>query len=242
MNSSMHQEIKIFLNPADVALAFADYLCDLVSSLPQIHIALSGGSTPKMLFDELAGSYGELFDWNKVHLYWGDERCVPPSHADSNYGMTERHLISRVPIPKENINRVLGEDDPATEASRYSDLLVKNLTLDSQWPVFDLVILGMGVDGHTASIFPNQMHLIRSDKICEVAEHPESGQRRITLTGKVINHATRVAFLITGREKAPKIEEIFSQSGSWQDYPAAHIIPTGELRWYLDESAAGNRT
>lgn len=238
----MHPEIKVFPDPVGVALAFASYMSDLVSSLPVLHIALSGGSTPKILFDELADNYDKLIDWNKIHLYWGDERCVPPSHADSNYGMTEKHLISRIPIPKKNIHRILGEENPETEAARYSDFLRRKLTLEGKWPVFDLVILGMGADGHTASIFPDQMYFIHSDQICEVARHPESGQQRITLTGKVINHAARVAFLVTGSEKAPKLHEILSGTGLWEDYPAGHINPAGELHWYLDQSAAGSPT
>ena len=241
VNSDMSPEVKVFTDPAEVAVAFAGYLSELVASLPEIHIALSGGSTPKILFDELAGNYTQRIDWSKIHLYWGDERCVPPSHPDSNYGMTERHLISRVPIPKENIHRILGEENPEMEASRYSVLLEENLNLVGTWPVLDLVILGMGADGHTASIFPNQMHLINSDQICEVAKHPESGQPRITLTGGVINQAARVAFLVTGSEKAPKIQQILTHSGSWEDYPAGRVDPAGELSWYLDRGAAGNR-
>ncbi len=235
----MRTEVKVFTTPAGVAGALAAYLHDLAASLSDLHIALSGGSTPKIFFEELVRYYQKSIDWNKIHLYWGDERCVPPSHADSNYGMTERLLISNVPVATHHIHRVLGENEPKTEAARYSTILGEKLPTYKGWPAFDLVILGMGTDGHTASIFPDQMDLIHSTRICEVAKHPESGQPRITLTGPTINHARRVTFLVTGKEKAPKLKEIISQSGSWTDYPAAHIQPTGELLWYLDKSAAG---
>jgi 6-phosphogluconolactonase len=178
-------------------------------------------------------------DWSQVHFYWGDERCVPPTDAESNYGMTAELLLSKIEIPGENIHRIQGENDPEQEARRYGELLVKELQTYNGVPQFDLVILGMGDDGHTASIFPYQMHLWESAKNCEVAKHPGSGQKRITITGSVINTASVVAFLVTGAGKAPKVREIIQKEGDYKAYPASLVEPeSGELYWFLDKDAA----
>ena len=237
----MRPQLEILKDPDEVAKVFAAYLVQLIANGTQCNLALSGGSTPKILFDHLASEYGGSIDWPKVQLYWGDERCVPPEHEESNYRMTVEHLISRIEIPSGNIHRVRGEDDPETEAWRYGKEIMENLPSPNGLPQFDLIILGMGPDGHTASIFPPELYLLDSLKVCEVATHPESGQKRVTLTGKVINNATRVVFLVTGTEKAEKIEEILTHSGRWKDYPAAYILPEqGELKWFVDEAAARN--
>lgn len=222
------------------AQRFGDYLIEKARGREIFNCALSGGSTPKLLFDYLAQKYPEPYHWEHIHLYWGDERCVPPSHAESNYLMTKEALLDKVQIPAGNIHRVRGEDDPAKEAKRYADVLTQRLPEHNFAPVFDLVILGMGTDGHTASIFPHQMELLQSEEICAVATHPESGQQRVTLTGKVINHAKEVIFLVTGANKKEKIHEILHQTGNWESYPASHIAPEdGELVWFVDDAALG---
>lgn len=231
--------IHIESTPELVAKAFADYLLKESNEKPALHVALSGGSTPKLLFDLLATSYKYLIPWAKLHLYWGDERCVPPTHEDSNYKMTVDHLLSKIDIPKENIHRVLGENDPDMEAARYSVEILKNVPNENLIPRFDLIILGMGPDGHTASIFPHQMDLLTASRICEVATHPESGQKRVTLTGNVLRQAAKVVFLVTGGNKKSKVKEILEKTGNWKLYPAAHIQPVnGELIWFLDYSAS----
>lgn len=233
-------EIRIAATPEGVAREFADFLAAKVSGKQSFQIALSGGSTPMILFDLLAKEYADRLPWEKLHFYWGDERCVPPTHDDSNFKMTESRLLSQVPIPKENIHRILGESDPEKEAARYSAEILKNVPLSNLYPRFDMIILGMGPDGHTASIFPHQMELLDKARICEVATHPESGQKRITLTGPVINNAERIAFLVTGGNKKAKVKEILEKSGNWKLYPAAHVQPTdGQLIWFLDAAAKG---
>lgn len=231
--------IHISSTPEQVARDFAEFLLKESMEKSMLHIALSGGSTPKLLFDLLASDYHHLIPWRKLHFYWGDERCVPPTHSDSNYKMTLSHLLSKIDIPAENIHRVLGENDPEQEAARYSVEILKNVPNKDFLPRFDIIILGMGPDGHTASIFPHQMELLSASRICEVATHPESGQKRITLTGNVLNQAAIIAFLVTGGNKKMKVSEILNKNGNWKLYPAAHIKPVnGELHWFLDESAS----
>jgi 6-phosphogluconolactonase len=235
----MKNNIKIFSDPFETAQKCADYLIELVNNSSQAHIALSGGSTPKILFDYLSDQYGHSKIWQKVNLYWGDERCVPPEHEESNYGMTKTHLLDKTDIPENNIFRIRGENNPQQEAKRYSSLLQKNLPCLNDIPVFDLVILGLGEDGHTASIFPGQMDLLNSVDVCAVAEHPLSKQKRITLTGMTINNARAVVFLVTGSGKKEKVAEIINKRGSWEKYPAAFINPENEQKtWFLDTAAA----
>ncbi len=235
----MAQEIRIYKTPQAVAEAFASNLYKWLKEQKEVHIALSGGSTPKLLFSHLSTHYKNRIDWRRIHLFWGDERCVPPEHADSNYKMTRELLLQHINIPAKHIHRVRGEANPQEEARRYEQEILAHLMTKNKWPIFDLIILGMGSDGHTASIFPNQMELLHSDHICEVATHPESGQKRITLTGEVINRAKQVAFLITAEAKTEVLAEILAQTGAWETYPTSHIKPRGDLIFYLDESAAG---
>ena len=236
----MDPSVKIYPNPSEVAKEFAIFFAHLTKSKEKLHVALSGGSTPKLLFDQLATDNFRDIDWKKVHLFWGDERCVPPEDEESNYKMTFDHLLSKIDIPQTNVHRIRGEDHPEKEAERYSKEISSLLPQKPEVPTFDLILLGMGEDGHTASIFPDQMHLLTSPKICAVARHPQSGQQRVTLTGKVINNAEMVSFLVTGRGKAEKVATIRNQQTNWMNYPAAHVRPVnGQLYWFLDEAAAG---
>lgn len=231
-------DIEIFKNPEATAKAFADYLYQRQLQANRLNIALSGGSTPKLLFEILAEKYSDKIQWTKFHFYWGDERCVAPSSGESNYGMTYEYLFQHIEIPEENIHRILGESTPEEEINRYSQLIADNLPSINGLPQFDLIILGIGEDGHTASIFPNQMELLTARSICAMAEHPTSGQKRITLTGTVINNAKTVCFLVTGKSKAEKVSEILNTTGDFKYYPASYIKPThGALIWFLDKLA-----
>ena len=233
-------KLKISKTKQEVAIDFSHYLATLIANRNTVHIALSGGSTPKIVFDELAANFQDDIDWSHVHLYWGDERCVAPTDGESNYKMTVEHLISKINIPEENIYRIKGEDDSQIESKRYAELLEQQLPKVDGIPQFDLVILGMGDDGHTASIFPYEIELWDSDKLCEVAVHPDSGQKRVTITGKIINNADNVAFLVTGSSKAQKFTEIKNKAGNYIKYPASLVNPKSErLLWFLDEAAAG---
>ena len=182
----------------EVAQDFSKFLIDFAQDRDKITVALSGGSTPKVIFDILAADFGNEVEWSKFYFFWGDERCVPPTDEQSNYKMTVDHLFSKIDIPERNIFRIQGENDPELEALRYSAVLEKELRLENEVPQFDLVILGMGDDGHTASIFPHEIELWDASESCAVATHPDSGQKRVTISGDVINNASAVAFLVTG--------------------------------------------
>lgn len=232
-------EVKVYKDKQEVAEQFSKYFAELVADKATFHVALSGGSTPKIVFDVLAEEYGDKIDWSKIHFYWGDERCVSPTDDDSNYKMTVEHLFSKIEVPDENIHRILGENSPQNEAMRYANLIEINLDRVEGIPQLDLVILGMGDDGHTASIFPHELELWNAEDHCVVATHPDSGQKRVSINGKVINAAKEVVFLVTGESKAEKVDEIHNQKEGYEKYPAALVHPeSGKLMWFMDEAAA----
>ncbi len=234
----MRPDIHIYATPQEVAEKFALFLREKVDKKEGLfHWALSGGSTPKILFEHLANTHKATFPWEKLCLYWGDERCAPPQHAESNYRMTYDTLLKHVGIPIAQIHRIKGENEPAAEAQRYGNVLHENI--GGNIPSFDLIMLGMGADGHTASIFPQQLELLTATELCGVAQHPENGQFRVTLNGTVLNAAREVVFLVTGSGKAEKVHEIIGQTATAKQYPAAHINPiNGRLHWFLDAAAA----
>lgn len=239
----MNRILKIFRTPQELAEAFAIVIVNIINEAWKnknpLTIALSGGSTPKLLFTVLAKKYSKSVDWNHVHLFWSDERCIPPVDPESNYGMTRKILLDKIEIPEKNIHRIKGEEDPESEASRYSEEIIANTRSVNNIPLFDLIILGIGEDGHSASIFPGNLKLLSSKKICEVAAHPVSGQRRITITGKVINNADKIFFLVTGKSKAHVIEQIFKKEAISENFPATYFITQrGEATWFLDKKAA----
>ena len=237
--------IKIFSNAEEAAENLAENFFriseDYYHTNKKFYVALSGGNTPKIFFNELSENYKEKILWKNIYFFWVDERCEPPTNADSNYGMTKKFLLDKIQIPAENIYRILGENDPLKEAERYSSVIEDIIPDRNNLPSFDFVLLGIGDDGHTASIFPNQLNLIKSGKICETAIHPLSLQKRITLTGKVINNSSRIIFFVTGKTKSEILNEILNPSDSPSLFPAAYIKPVdGKLSWYLDKDAALN--
>ncbi len=234
-------EVRIFAKPKNVYNAIAKEIIKLTQNSKQevFDIALSGGNSPKGLFKKLSKKYIDVIPWERINFWWGDERCVFPEDEQSNFKMTRDYLFSNISVPEKNIHRIRGEADPEQEALRYAEEMETSLNSRGKFPVFDIIILGLGDDGHTASIFPDQLELIDDEKHCAVAQHPITGQKRITLTGNVINNANQIFFLVTGEQKAMRIAEIMNDNDAAKLLPAYYILPAnGELIWFLDDKAA----
>ncbi len=203
-------------------------------------VVLSGGSTPKAMFALLASEpYRKEIDWAHVSIFWGDERCVPPDHADSNYRMTNEALLSQVPLPPNNVFRMHGEDDPAAAARAYSAQLRQYFQTES-FPRFDLVFLGMGADGHTASLFPGTSALHAAANEIAVENYVEKLKTyRLTLTAATINQARTIVFLVGGADKAATLHAVLQGEYQPELYPSHLIQPVnGTLLWVVDEAAS----
>ncbi len=205
-------------------------------------VALSGGETPATLYSLLAtDAYASRVDWEKVHIFWGDERCVPPEDLDSNYRMARQNLLDQVPIPAENIHRIRGEDEPKIAARDYEKLLQEFFEGNNEAhnPRFDLVLLGLGNDGHTASLFPNTTALDVDDRWV-TANYVESMRAwRVTLTATAINSAQHIMFLVAGANKADTLRQVLEGDNLPSVYPAQAIKPKdGRLIWLVDGDAA----
>ena len=221
-----------------VACDFENQVKKLLDFQEYVNIALSGGSTPIQFYKSLVVSNPEI-DWTRVRFFWGDERCVPPHKADSNYGNAYKTLLAPLEIPSGNIFKIRGESDPEEEAKRYSDVLKQEMGFEGDVPSFDWIFIGMGADGHTLSIFPDQIGLWNDPELCVVATHPDSGQKRITFTGKLIEHAKRVTFLVTGSDKSSVVNKVIFKKDNYMDYPASLVkAETGIVEWHLDRDAA----
>lgn len=241
----MKQETYIFNDSQELANKLSEYFKRTVEGKAKagesLFVALSGGNTPRVFFERLSlPPYREEIQWKNIHFFWGDERCVPPDDMESNFKMANDALLFHIAIPDENIHRIMGENPPQSEVKRYEKEIWDYVPSGKNGlPQFDWIFLGMGKDGHTASLFPGAHTLLEKEAVCVVAEHPTSGQRRISLTLPVINNARRVSFLITGDEKAQVIREILKKSPSSVNYPSAKVKPVGGiLEWYMDKSAA----
>ena len=202
-------------------------------------LVLSGGSTPQPVFARLAsGELREQVDWPHVHIFFGDERCVPPDDARSNYGMARETLLDHVPLPAEQIHRMRGEDDPALEALRYEQEIAQFFRTP-YFPAFDLILLGMGDNGHTASLFPGTA-VLRERERWTAAQYVEvMSAWRVTLTAPLINAARQVAFLVEGVGKADMLASVLHGPYQPDVWPAQMIRPAaGELHWLVDSAAA----
>ena len=208
-------------------------------------VALSGGSTPKALFALLAEApYRDQIAWGNVHLFWGDERCVPPTDEQSNYRMTRETLIDKVALPAAQIHRIPAEDPEPTRAARaYATTLRQIFTLgDDEFPTFDLIHLGLGPEGHTASLFPGSPALEETRALVAAPYVEKLSAHRITLTPPVINAAREVQFLVAGAGKAAIVGQILHAQHDPNELPAQIVAPRpGKLVWLLDEAAAAQR-
>lgn len=209
-------------------------IADAIATRGQCSIVLSGGSTPKPLYEALAE---QALPWDKIQVFWGDERYVSADHPDSNQGMARQAWFNRVPIPEHNIYPMPTQaGDPAVDAQQYEREILKFWQiLAGEFPVFDIVLLGMGDDGHTASLFPHTEALTVGDRLVTIGN--KDGQPRLSLTAPAINHARCVIFLVAGENKRPALAQVFAPSGDEMTYPSRLIQPQGELWWLLDRAA-----
>lgn len=242
VNSENATGISIFPGTKEMSVAFFDLLVDeftqAISENRTYHLALSGGTTPIKIFQHLSRLPLAKMKWNFLHIYWGDERCVSPDNPESNFGNIWNTILKNMNIPLENIHRIHGENEPEQESQRYSEVLRKFTPLYNGLPRFDLMLLGIGDDGHTASIFPDSMEMLNTNKICYVALQPQTMQKRITLSLNVLNNSISVLFLVTGSSKAEVISKVILKETGFQNLPSAYIKPdNGTLKWFLDDKA-----
>jgi 6-phosphogluconolactonase len=241
--------ILYYVEPDTAALAqraaqhFVEMAAEAVQRNGVARFAISGGSTPKAAFTLLADPkqpWRSRMPWDKLDLYWVDERTVPPDHPDSNYRMTREALLDHVPLSPEQVHRMEGELEPEVAAARYESLLRNNFRLEgAEVPRFDLIALGMGDDGHTASIFPHTDAIHTLGRLVTSNQVPQKDTWRITLTWPVINNASSVFFLIGGADKAPVLRNVFMGPHDPESLPSQLIWPSsGILTLFLDKDAA----
>lgn len=241
MNSELHVAETPEAAGAALANLIANRLRQAAAEGREFHLALSGGKTPIPFFDALCAEND--LPWQQLWLYWSDERCVPPNDPDSNYGLARKHLLSKIHVPKGQIERLRGEVDPEAEAARYSALLRQRLPASDAQPeavnappVLDCVVLGLGDDGHTASLFPGDDDALVSSELLLGVIHPQSGQLRLTMTPALMNAAREVVFFVTGSSKAKILNQVRQSAGTEQTYPAQAIRPE-HLHWFVDQAA-----
>ncbi len=242
MKSRVDTRIRVYADLEELSQAAADFFVKMSreasTSKGGFAVAISGGSTPRRFLSLLAASTRqERISWTSTHIFWADERCVPPGHPDSNYKLAHEALLSKIPIRDENVHRIKGEENSVTAARDYEESL--RLFFGTQpLPVFDLIILGAGADGHTASLFPGSaaVHERRRIALPIHAEAPKPD--RVTLTLPVLNNASQVFFLVSGREKAAILHEIM-EDGNPKHCPAGLVKPVhGHVTWLIDREAA----
>jgi 6-phosphogluconolactonase len=250
-------DIQVFETPEALAercaADFAALVQDAVAANGRFTVALAGGQTPKSLYARLAQEpYRSTIPWAKVWVFWGDERSVPKEHSDSNFGMASEALLTRVSISSSHVLRMRGEDPPPLAARDYEKQM-RDVFRGQEWPTFDLILLGMGTDGHTASLMPGTPAL--ADQVTPEEERRQGVEGasparwvvhnvvrslqtvRITMTLPAINHAKNIWFLVTGVKKQPVFAKV--QEGPSPQYPASLVEPEeGRLRWYVDRAAA----
>jgi len=237
----MKPTVQIFQDANELSRAAAEFFVTLamqaIRERGRFLVALSGGSTPTGLYRLLTR---QPMDWTRVHIFWGDERLVPPDNHESNFAQANEILLKNVPIPSENIHRVAAELEPAAAALDYARVLKEFAAPPLDWPRFDLVLLGMGEDGHTASLFPGSPVDVTEPVIAVTANYQGRPAQRVTLTPLVFNSARQALFLITGANKAIVLKEVFDDYNSSEQIPAKRIQPVeGQVTWMVDQAAAG---
>jgi 6-phosphogluconolactonase len=234
----LEDEARLFAAAAEHCLRVAAHC---IEAAGRFHIALAGGSTPRGLYRTLASAgFRERTDWSRWEVWFGDERCVAPDHADSNYRMARESLLDQVPIPTMQIHPMFpqGELDPAQAAADYEGLLRERVPGEPGTPVLDLVLLGLGGDGHTASLFPGTPVLEERQRLVAAVYVEKLASWRITLTPPALASARELAFLVSGSGKSEIIEALRGPAEQPR-YPVERLAPQGEVRWFLDRAAAG---
>jgi 6-phosphogluconolactonase len=241
----MDKFIRMFSTMDELYQAAADQYARIViqavKSRGEAYVVLSGGGTPQSLYQLLGHPpYKASIPWDVIQFYWGDERCVPPEHPESNYGQVKKILFDQVPIKPENIHRMRGELAPEAVVEDYRRILAKNGTTDHPWPKMDYTLMGMGADGHTASLFPGKDNPEEENfpVIATSADYMGRPVERVTLTPKVFNTSRNVVFLVTGADKATTLSAALNGAHDPLNIPAQRISPSnGTLTWLVDTSA-----
>jgi len=239
----MKPDLRIFkdteLLSRHAAEIFVEQASRSITIRQRFLVALNGGGTPIRLFQLLATDYRDKVDWSKVHIFWGDERCVPPDDPGSCYGQAKEILLDFIAIPEQHIHRIKGELEPVTASMEYAQTLKSFAEDGLEFPRLDLVYLGMGEDGHTASLFPGSPVDVTESTLPVTAHYQDRPANRVTLTQRVFNKAHMVVFMATGEKKAATLAEVLSDRYNPELYPAQRIDPkNGELIWLVDEDAA----
>ncbi len=238
----MQSRLHIYPNKTELITATAEMIVTTIAEAIRLRgkcaIALSGGSTPREVYEKLAQeNFRTRIDWLRVHWFWGDERMVPPEHAESNYRMTHEALLAHVPAPASNVHRIKAELAPQPAASEYRTVLASFFQQEEK--AFDLILLGLGEDGHTASLFPETTALYEAAQSVTEVFVPKLDKWRVTLTLPMINRGRKVAFLVAGKSKAEIVAGISGLTQPEMKWPASLIQPqAGELFWLLDNEAA----
>ena len=235
-------EVRTRSDLESLSQAVAEDLARIAASAISVHgwfsLALSGGETPQVLFGLLAREYHTRIPWARAEIFWVDERYVPHHDRRSNYGMANDAWLAGSPVPRENIHPIPTDLPNAEEAARQYERVLR-AHFPNSWPQFDLMLLGLGSDGHTASLFPRSPALAEETRWAVAAEAPTEPSHRITLTLPVINHAAHVHFLVAGSRKAEALKSALSGESDPLDCPASAVRPTdGELVWWVDAEAA----
>lgn len=239
----MQPEIKVVSSSDELSRAgaaeFESAVRNAVQARGKFTVSLSGGSTPRGLYSRLAQA-GRALPWNEIYLFWGDERHVPPDDKDSNYRMVRETLLSQAPIPAENVFRMHAEEkDAALVAQQYEQTLRQFFDLKAgELPRFDLMLLGLGPDGHTASLFPGSKALNERSRLVVANWVEKFGHYRLTFTAPVINNAEEIIFLVSGEEKSAALQSVLYGDASAQQFPAKLVQPVnGRLLWLVDRTA-----
>ena len=237
----MNKNIHAYPNKEKLVAATTERIADCMEQAIQknglCNMALSGGKTPGGIFSLLASNpYRDRLDWSRLHIFWGDERMVPPEHQDSNFRLVQETLLDHIKMPDENVHRMRGEIAPEEAAKEYAELLHDHFK--GSLPCFDLMLLGLGEDGHTASLFPETDAVEECEKHAVAVFVPKLDAWRVTLTLPVLNAARKILFLVSGKSKSKMVQRIMSNKQPAKEIPATMVNPqNGEIHWMMDSEA-----